>query len=94
MQVGDSGAVVEHALAAMRHEAHKTASSHSSVHESICEVLQALGANYECNVLLENELLCIQTLVGNTGAVLGSGAACVFVLFDEACFNAGGFCST
>ena len=66
-----------HALAAMRHEARKTASSHSAVHDSICEVLQALGASYERNVLLDNELLCIQTLVGNAGALRSGICACM-----------------
>lgn len=59
--------LVEHALAAMKREAHKAASSHSAVHDSICEVLQVLGASYERNVLMQNELLCIQTLVFHEG---------------------------
>jgi hypothetical protein len=57
--------LVEHALAAMKREALKTASSHSAVHDSICEALEVLGAPYERNVLLENKLFCIQTLVGH-----------------------------
>lgn len=59
--------LVEHALAVMRREAHETSISHSAVHDSICEVLHVLGAKYKRNVLLENELLCIQTLVGHDG---------------------------
>lgn len=59
--------LVQNALSAMRREAHKTVRSHSAVHDSICEVLQVLGVPYQRNVLLQNELLCIQTLVGLEG---------------------------
>lgn len=51
------------ALAVMKSEAHKTASSTSRMYNAVGSVLRVLGIHHQRNVLLGNGLICVQVLI-------------------------------